>query len=115
MNIIDVLFIASLLSAETENKTEKDKLSSCYGEFVKCNNENSESENPVEVCIMRDSMSVIFNDVDKDQIQEFILVLDGNSCKYEQEENEFEISANVSTLYRILLYLTNEYEEIALY
>ena len=75
----------------------------------------SESQNPVEVCILSDSMSVVFNDVDVDEIQEFISVLDENPCKYEQAENEFEITADVKTLYRILLYLTNEFEEIALY
>lgn len=101
MSILDIIVVASILDEIEHNSTKESK--------------KPESENPVEVCIMRDSMSVIFNDVDKDQIQEFILVLDGNSCKYEQEENEFEISANVATLYRILLYLTNEFEEIALY
>ena len=101
MNILDFVLLASLVGETECNSTKESK--------------NCESENPVDVCIYHDSMIVVFNDVDKDQIQEFILVLDGNSCKYEQEENEFEISANTSTLYRILLYLTNEFEEIALY
>ena len=110
-----MLFIDTLLTLvrdekeKTEYKTAKTNLSSCYGKCV------SETENPVEVCIYRDSMIVTFNDVDKHQIQEFILVLDANSCKYTQEENEFEITANETTLYMILLYLTDEYDEIALY
>ena len=101
MSILDILVLTSILNEIEHNSTKETK--------------KSESENPVEVCIMRHSMSVIFNDVDNDQMQEFILFLDGNSCNYEQEENEFEISASESTLYRILLYLTNEFEEIALY
>ena len=121
MNILEMLFIESLVALakdeeeKTEKKTEKDKLSSCYGECAKENNKKPEPENPVEVCIYRDSMIVTFNDVDRHQIQEFILVLDANPCKYTQEENEFEITANETTLYLILLYLTDEYEEIALY
>ena len=101
MSILDIIVLTSILDEiehNSKNETKKD-----------------ESENPVEVCIYKDSMIVVFNDVDVDQIQEFILVLGGYSCQYEQRENEFEISANVANLYRILLYLTNEYDEIALY
>lgn len=115
MNILEMLFIESLVALakdeeeKTEKKTAKTNLSSCYGKCV------SEPENPVEVCIYRDSMIVTFNDVDRHQIQEFILVLDANPCKYTQEENEFEINGNETTFYKILLYLTDEYDEIALY
>lgn len=101
MNIVDMIIVGTLLD-ELENKSTK-------------KTEKSEPENPVEVCIYRDSMIVTFNDVDRHQIQEFILVLDANPCKYTQEEKEFEITANETTLYIILLYLTDEYEEIALY
>lgn len=101
MNIIDMIIVGTLLD-EIEHDSKKET-------------KKPESENPVEVCIYRNSMIVTFNDVDKHQIQEFILVLDANPCKYTQEENEFEITANETTLYIILLYLTDEYEEIALY
>lgn len=101
MSILDIIVLTSILDEIEHNSTKETK--------------KSESENPVEVCIYKDSMIVVFNDADIDQIQEFILVLGGYSCQYQQDENEFEISANVATLYRILLYLTNEFEEIALY
>lgn len=101
MNILDMILLGALLD-EFEHDSKKET-------------KKPEPENPVEVCILHDSMSVVFNDVDKDQIQEFIGFLDGYSCTYELEENEFEISANEAVLYRILLYLTIEFEEIALY
>lgn len=101
MSILDIIVLTSILDEIEHNSTKETK--------------KSESENPVEVCIMRHSMSVIFNDVDNDQIEEFIHFTEGQPCNYEQEENEFEISGNETTLYRILLYLTNEFEEIALY
>ena len=101
MSILDIIVLTSILDEIEHNSTKETK--------------KSESENPVEVCILNGSMTVIFNDVDYDQIKEFIHFIEANPCHYEQEENEFDISANESTLYRILLYLTNEYEEIALY
>jgi len=101
MSILDIIVLTSILDEIEHNSKNETK--------------KPEPENPVEVCIYHDSMIVAFDDVDKDQIQEFILFLDANSCKYTMEENEFEISANIVTLYRILLYLTNEFEEIALY
>lgn len=101
MSILDIIVLTSILDEIEHNSTKDTK--------------KSETENPVEVCIYRNSMIVTFNDVDRHQIQEFILVLDANPCKYTQEENEFEITANEMTLYMILLYLTDEYEEIALY
>ena len=101
MNILDMIVLGALLD-EFEHDSKKET-------------KKSESENPVEVCIYSDSIIVVFNDVDVDQIQEFISGLDANPCKYTQDENEFEITADIKTLYRILLYLTNEFEEIALY
>lgn len=101
MSILDIIVLTSILDEIDHNSAKK--------------NEKPESQNPVEACIMHDSMSVIFNDVDDDEIEEFVNFLDGYLCKYTREENEFEISANEAVLYRILLYLTNEYEEIALY
>ena len=92
MSILDIIVLTSILDEIEHNSTKETK--------------KPESENPVEVCIYRDSMIVTFNDVDRHQIQEFILVLDANPCKYTQEENEFEITANETTLYIILLYLT---------
>lgn len=74
-----------------------------------------EPENPVEVCIYSHSMIVTFNDVDIDEIQEFILFIDAHSCKYEQAENEFEITGNMDTLYNILLYITFNFEDVCLY
>lgn len=101
MNILDMIVLGALID-EFEHDSKKET-------------KKPESENSVDVCIYSDSMIVEFNDVDKDQIQEFIRGLDANPCKYTQEDNGFEISADVKTLYRILLYLTNEFEEIALY
>lgn len=75
----------------------------------------SESENPVEVVIHSSSINVTFNNVDKDRIQKFIGALDRSPCVYTQEENEFEIRTNVDTLYKILIILTIEFDEIALY
>ena len=101
MSILDIIVLTSILDEIEHNSTNETK--------------KAESENPVEVCIYKYSMIVTFNDVDKDQIQDFILILGGYSCEYEHRENEFEILANVATLYRLLLHLTNEFEEIALY
>lgn len=115
MLFIEILVALVKDEEKTEKKTEKDKLSSCYGECVKDNNKKSEPENPVEVCIYSHSMIVTFNDVDIDEIQEFIVFIDGNSCEYEQAENEFEITANMDTLYNILLYITFNFEDVALY
>lgn len=101
MNILDMIVLGALLDEFKNDSTKETK--------------KSETENPVEVCICNSTMSVLFNDVDKDQIQEFIDFLDGYSCKYTLEENEFEISGNEAVLYRILVYLTIEFEEITLY
>ena len=101
MSILDIIVLTSILDEIKHNSTKE--------------TEKAESEYPVEVCILNGSMTVVFNDVDYDQIKEFIHFIEANPGHYEQEENEFDISANESTLYRILLYLTNEYEEIALY
>lgn len=101
MNIVDMIIVGTLLD-EIEHDSKKET-------------KKPESENPVRACIIRHSMSVVFNDVDNDQMQKFIDFLDGHSCTYKLEENEFKISGNEAVLYTILIYLTNEFEEIALY
>ena len=101
MSILDIIVLTSILDEIEHNSTKETK--------------KSDSENPVEVCIYSHSMIVTFNDVDIDQIIEFIHYLDEHDCKYEQAENEFEIIANMDTLYSILLYITFEFEDVALY
>lgn len=78
-------------------------------------NQKFDSEIPVEVILSSNRINVTFNGVDIDRIQKFIGALERTPCVYTQQENEFEIRANGTTLYMILLYLTDEYEEIALF